>query len=47
MGKVKSADIREKSRADLLAQVDEFKKELSQVRTLVVIVSALIDVPLS
>lgn len=32
MGKVKAADIREKSRADLLSQVDELKKELSQVR---------------
>lgn len=34
MGKVKAADIREKSRADLLSQVDELKKELSQVRRL-------------
>ena len=32
MGKVKAAEIRDKTRADLLAQVEELKKELSQVR---------------
>lgn len=35
MGKVKATEIRDKSRADLLAKVSELKKELSTVRPVV------------
>jgi ribosomal protein L29 len=31
MGKVKTVELRDKTRAELLAQVDELKKELSTV----------------